>query len=226
MKTGDPTITKWDINKNIKITQKLSDYIDGLLLSDGHLSKRIGIKRINTRLSVKQCKRRKKWLYKIQSYLLKCNVQSNIYFDKPRTAIDPKNPNKKIIGTGNFCLETKNYPTFNEIHERWYHNKKKIVPINLKLSPIMVANWYLGDGSFFPEKRHARVKLCTCAFSKKEILFLIKQIKKTIKITHIRMTEDDYCIIILSQNDVMRFINYIPQQFKIPPFRYKFKWSK
>jgi hypothetical protein len=221
IKFGDPNAVKWEMGKNITLTTALKDYIDGLLLGDGSIIIHEGPRRTTSRLAIAQCTRRREWIDCIEKYLLSFGIHGHTHYVPPKPFL--RIAGRPAMGTGQYFFQSHHYPLFNQFRERWYQSKKKL-PNDLVINPITVANWYLGDGTFFPEKRHARVKLCTCSKSEEEIAFLIEHLKNNIGISHIR--EHQKCIIILSQEDVLKFINYIPTDLRPACFDYKFQWSR
>ena len=46
-------------------------------------------------------------------------------------------------------LTTMQFPCFSELHDIWYLNGKKVIPINIKemLTPLSLAHFIMGDGS-------------------------------------------------------------------------------
>jgi hypothetical protein len=42
---------------------------------------------------------------------------------------------------------TKSILLFTELRKKWYPNNKKIVPLDLVLTPLMIAVWYADDGT-------------------------------------------------------------------------------
>lgn len=46
-----------------------------------------------------------------------------------------------------FTVRTRSYPSFGDLREKWYPNGDLQIPRSLKLSPISLKQWYIGDGS-------------------------------------------------------------------------------
>ena len=134
---------------------ELKAYLDGLILGDGTLDKG----KYSTSFRIDQRKDRLEWLLSISKELAKHNVQSRI--------INVKH-NKHL-------LETKCYTQLNGTYQRWYPNGKKVVPKDLVITSATFANWYLSDGSLI---HHAYILLCTDAFSREDVDFLITLLNK------------------------------------------------
>lgn len=80
--------------------------------------------------------------------------------------------------TASSSTYTKFYTTFTELEKRWYETRDdgthfKIVPKDLKLTPISLLQWYIGDGylvNLYGEPQ--RVQFCTDRYTDEEIKFL------------------------------------------------------
>ena len=72
-----------------------------------------------------------------------------------------------VVSHADHCLRS--------FHDRWYQNGIKIVPTGLKVDPLMLLYWFLGDGYSSSIKAGGRIKmgLCTDSFSKPECEFLV-----------------------------------------------------
>lgn len=73
---------------------------------------------------------------------------------------------------------TKFYKTFSDLEEEWYTTRSdgthfKRVPSNLKLTPISLLSWYIGDGYLVNlHGKPTRVQFCTDRYTDDEIRFL------------------------------------------------------
>ena len=65
-------------------------------------------------------------------------------------------------------LELYRIKFFTEEYNRWYKNKVKHIPYDLKLNPTICLIWYIGDGSILHNKRTYYIKLSTNCFEKTE----------------------------------------------------------
>jgi hypothetical protein len=67
-----------------------------------------------------------------------------------------------------YRLESKHHPDFNSQRTRWYPQGKKLVPEDVRITPLSCLLWFLGDGSvYLDKKRYPVVVLCTNSFSDK-----------------------------------------------------------
>lgn len=57
---------------------------------------------------------------------------------------------KSYIGA---LLQSSSQPFLTKQHERWYNGNTKIVPEDVAITPLSVANWFMGDGSSSPRQK-------------------------------------------------------------------------
>lgn len=126
------------------LTEEMNLFLDGLMLSDGCI---VGPNGLN----------RKQSYLKIGQKFKECRD----YFVEPFECYNPHlfcenissvagGPKKHV----RYGACTKTHPDFTEQYNRWYREGEKIVPGDVDLQPIVVYNWYIGDGSLY--KRVAR----------------------------------------------------------------------
>ena len=70
---------------------------------------------------------------------------------------------------------TRQSSELTQIHLLFYNNKTKVIPVDLKLDPVVLAVWFMDDGS---RCRESDVYLNTQQFDIKSQLFLIQALKK------------------------------------------------
>lgn len=62
--------------------------------------------------------------------------------------------------------QSRHYRELAALKNRWYPDGKKAVPEDIKLTPLVVRQWYLGDGSLCCSRRQrAWIEFCTDGFS-------------------------------------------------------------
>lgn len=64
-------------------------------------------------------------------------------FEKDGISFSPIYSNTR----GDWALQSHTYRVFNEYRESFYVGRKRIVPENVKLTPIILRQWYISDGS-------------------------------------------------------------------------------
>jgi len=203
------------------LTQDNKDLIDGLLLSDASISKRI-----NNRTS-------KFTLTSVCEEFVD-KVASLLPFDFSRNS--RKGRDSYIEGRLIHCktAHTISSPCdlmFNDLRDLWYPNGVKIVPKTLVLSPIVVKYWFYGDG-YATSKYHKRhdkdsihLGLCTDSFSKEDCLRLCRLLKEA-------SGADFHCVKYRSKHnrlmcyrvrDINLFYDYIGE---CDVASYSYKWKR
>jgi hypothetical protein len=135
----------------------MKELIDGLLLGDGSLAKTC--KNARYRHSCKH----KEYIEFIIKELQNVEVYIKTVYDKD---------NGYNTGRVFQCYSLVNSElTFH--YERWYHNKKKSLPSDLMLTPLILLHWYIGDGGFDSDKGYLRqisIAAHSFSFEEREIL--------------------------------------------------------
>jgi hypothetical protein len=107
---------------------------------------------------------------------------------------------------------------FTKLHSKWYPNGKKVVPLNLKLTPLSLATWFADDGSIKIAKRIYDVKLATNGFLQKEVIFLQKLLLDTFSL-RFKIYEDksgkskQWTMRLTNKKDVRDFVKIIDSVF-------------
>ena len=98
------------------------------------------------------------------------------------------------------AFQTRSLPVLTILHNQFYNNGIKIVPVDIKkyLTPISLAYWIQGDGY----KRNKGVALCTDSFTKVEIKLLIDALNENFgfNCTSFLQAKDQYRIHINLKN--------------------------
>jgi hypothetical protein len=106
------------------------------------------------------------WMLQIKEALITLGV--NVYDKYPKTYLASTD------------LRSSVSPILSPIKNRWYNDKTKIVPYDLIITPIMLANWFMGDGSstyIGVNKLSVVIMLHTDKFTEQEVNRLISQLK-------------------------------------------------
>lgn len=120
-----------------------------------------------------------------------------------------------------YQYNSKMYEELKFIYNKWYINHKKvIVPKDLKLTPLVCRQWYLGDGGLNnPKGSRSSIVLNTQCFTIDDNNWLVKQLNELefkASRQHVRNT------IHISVNSTQDFLTYIG---KCPVECYNFKWD-
>lgn len=115
-------------------------------------------------------------------------------------------------------LTTMQLPCFTELHNIWYSNGKKIVPLNIEnmLTPLSLAHWIMGDGS----KQNEGLHLSVYAFSNSDINLLLTALKKNFNIDSTIHNTDKGPRIYINKND-MNIIRPLIEDYIVPSMKYK-----
>jgi|2_EtaG_2_1085320.scaffolds.fasta_scaffold00181_30 transposase len=138
--------------KVANLTANQSSALDGILLGDGHLD---GNSTVSARMTY-GCKFR-------ETLVDIATVFDGLHFSKPW-----------VSKTGYWHFKSSFYTDLKPCWNKWYINKKKIVPSNLQLSQIACYWWFVGDGY----QVDYGLQLCTDDFDAKSISILCFQLSK------------------------------------------------
>lgn len=156
-----------ELFKEVNLSDEFKQHFTGLMLGDGYLSNR-NKSRHSAQFLVTNVN--PSYILSLSKMLDKENVDHTI---KIKTIKGGFTGSKKSSG-----LFTKFYKTFMDLEEKWYETRSdgthfKTVPNDLKLTPISLLQWYIGDGYLVnlygnPE----RVQICTDRYTDEQIIFL------------------------------------------------------
>jgi len=114
------------------LTQQQKSIIVGCILGDGYLRKLPGRKdaflEINHSIKAKEYV---DWKY---------SILKNICKSAPKAR---KIDEKRIA----YRFFTKQHPEITEMYKQFYQSGKKVIPKNFRLDPLMLAVWFMDDGS-------------------------------------------------------------------------------
>lgn len=242
------------------IEYKLNNYqksiLYGSLLGDGCLLKvkneEIKYEKLtcNSRFSERHCIAQHDWLVWKQKQIEP--IPSLLYSGESSSRIMLSNnvivsDNSRMLKFSD--LKTVQHPIFTEMEYIWYKRDRdgkyvynynngsprriKIVPLDLKIDPLMLSVWYLDDGTNSCEKKYCNI--FSLGYSKEEVDYLLSIIKN-IGFTHSNIyknkNKEQYYIHIKSRS-YLDFINYvtvsipdIPEcmKYKIDLTYYKISW--
>ena len=112
---------------------------------------------------------------------------------------------------------SRSYVELLTIYKKWYPNGKKIVPRDIRLTPLTCRQWYIGDGNL----KGLSVRLFTNSFPISDVEWLIKQlISLGFKATRRRY----YNIIGISTCSTKEFLDYMGS-CPVNCYQYKFNYK-
>lgn len=161
------------ILKNLpELTQIQKEIIDGSLLGDGTIEKMKG--NANARFGKQQKSESFDYLKYVFDNLkpfsksfVERTVENTINIRLNR---GPVTGNRKKFLKINI-MRTVSHPFFTELRRKWYPKGIKIVPRDIKLTPLMLAIWFCDDGSNHKNNKEAIIH--TQGFQEEDINFLI-----------------------------------------------------
>jgi len=144
-----------------RLNQKQISLIYGSLLGDGYM--RIIGGRKDAFLEINHSIKAKKYVD------WKYNILKNICLSQPKE----RNTNEGRIA---YRFFTRQSDELTKIYNLFYKNKRKVIPKSLVLDPIILAVWYMDDGS---KTSKSDIYLNTQQFSMKDqqfLLYLLRQV--------------------------------------------------
>lgn len=142
------------------LTQYQKSLIIGTILGDGYLRTVKGRK--NAFLEVNHSSKSKDYVD------WKYEVLKNLVISKPKI----RSGNKGRVA---YRFFTRQHPFFTEVQNLYYCGNEKIIPQNINIDPVILAVWYMDDGS---RCRNRDVYLNTQQFDLKSQYRLLNQLEK------------------------------------------------
>lgn len=140
------------IRSDVILTQEQTEIINGMLLGDGGLTPRKYTASLN-------------YSSKHKKIIKDCIEQLPFICCPLYTRNKIGEHGQKLIY---YEMNTHGYKQLLNLYNKWYMNGIKIIPRDLKLTPITCYWWYLGDGSSCKNE----LRLCTQGFSFEDVEFL------------------------------------------------------
>jgi hypothetical protein len=149
------------------------------------------------------------------------SIKAKAYVDykfKQLKRICKSKPKKRTINEGRIAYRffTKQDKELTILYNLFYKNKRKIIPKNLKFSPMSIAIWYMDDGS---KSREKDVYLNTQQFSLLDQKRLINYLRKFGVKSRLNKDKKYYRIRLLKES--IRIFMDIISPFVIPSMQYK-----
>jgi len=119
-----------------------------------------------------------------------------------------------------YCFKTRSFVELKDLRKRWYFNNKKIVPMDLTLTPTIVRQWFIGDGTLVK----TNIILCTDGFCLEDVLLLKHKLSQLNIESSIYKHRTNQYHIYIKKKSVRIFYSYIG---KCPPeikSIYGYKW--
>lgn len=158
-----------------KLTPLQEEILTGTLLGDAHMRKINGGKiTSNAFLSIKRKPADREYLQWQASFFddfTGKEIHDSTYKSSKKDKITGEKIHYQYTAVK---FSTRVSQAFNEIYEKWYINGKKIVPRDLKLTPLILCEWFCDDGSsqISKSENSIRMYLYTQGFRRNDVLFL------------------------------------------------------
>lgn len=205
---------------SITLTTEQKEVLQGLMLGDGCLlysskeskNPRLAIVRKSTDVDYLQWQ-----LVKLQN-LFNSGIKHTSNFDE-RT-------NKTYYKV---YMQSKSLSSLKEVRDKWYTNNIKIIPPDLKLTPLICLIWFCDDGSIIHKSiKSTEIKLSTHSFSLKENEFLVSllnnELNQKFRIVKDNSNKKEHYYIAGSTKAALAYINYIDDIFPDCMSRKSDKW--
>lgn len=204
--------------RNFKLDGKVKNYVDGLILGDGHIFQRSQYSARYDQSITTKCR---EWADRIKLDFSDFGIDTALldYMSSPMVI---KKTGQVISSFPQVLLFTKFYEEFAFFKERWYPNGgTKTIPDDIEMAPITIANWYMGDGNF--ENTTGRIEIAINSFSPNDIQIVQTKMFKTLGIQpkiYPRRNQNNQPRMKFNRIDASKILKYT-QDYKIPCFDYK-----
>ena len=188
----------------------VAEWVDGFLLGDGCISHSKNGSFFNARFSIDSSE--KEWtLYAMSGFSPYRPSEPQISDRK-----DDRHPNPA------YYSRTLTHPDIIAQARRWYPNRKKVVPVDVRVTPVSTMLWYLGDGSFTyqPKTNAGMLRLHTCGFSKADVEGILIPKLEAVGLSCWR--DPHKGDIHISSNCVRLFFDFVGHESPIPCYAQKF----
>ncbi|KKN20716.1 hypothetical protein LCGC14_0932880, partial [marine sediment metagenome] len=170
--------------------------------------------------------------YRAKTCRLSCGVQHREFCDYLMSGLKPYKPglpkfyyykksDQRESDQGCWAVCTRMHPDLYKASMRWYPDKlqHKQVPEDIRITPISVMLWYLGDGTVINRKDTCVVRLSTDSFPKEQIEDILIPKLKSYNIDCTRTSENR---IRVTAKGIPAFFNLIGRTSPIKCYSYKF----
>ena len=199
----------------LELSKKEKEILDGLILSDAHLTPTGTKGGKNSRLC---------FHLKYESF---CDLIMNglqCFHWKKKFMLRFDSRTQKFYNQ--WSLESRVHPYLTTQRTRWYIKNTKIVPKDLILTKNVLLWWYLGDGCLERKKARPnsrRIILSTNCFTKNDNWFLIDELKKIIGNNNVYQEGDQ---IVISRQSLCNFIEIVGSSSPVECYNYKFEFGQ
>ena len=187
------------------LTENIIEAIDGFLLGDGGINDSTN----SGQIARFQCGVQYK---EFAQYMMS-------FFEVYSSSVTPYSSSSMSSG---ICYNgrTFSHPDIYNQHQRWYvnENHKKQPPDDVRITPLSVMLWYLGDGSLVKTKDSVTIRLSTDSFTKKKNEMLVLKLRDN----GIKSKVNSDNRIRIDNNSIPAFFGFIGRSSPVGCYQYKF----
>jgi len=198
-----------------KLTSEQIEIVDGLLLGDGSLEMRGKTPKIS--LTTIQ----KEWANSVMNRL-----PFSFRFHTQPARIRKTKTGVIINSKETYQIQSKVDVSLGNFYARWYP-KDKIIPNDLVITPIVMREWFCGDGSTTRDENRVKLTFCTDGFNLNDCEILAAKIfsQTGVKIS-IRLLHKNPRLYVSKIKSVNLLLDFMKQNTEILPcFLYKWKYA-
>ena len=190
------------------LSDEAKQWIDGELLGDGYLRSKSGYS-----ASFQYVSKYKEYINYISDILesfgiKQCGKINKEYYKK--------------LNCYDYRYHSLSYVELLPIRKRWYPNQKKIIPRDLKLTPLVLRQEMIGDGYLaHPEDSRPHIQLATNGFISKDVEWLVSQLNKLGFKSTRKPFDNSIRISTYSTKDFLEYIGESP----VKCYQYKFSYQ-
>lgn len=154
------------LNEFGSVDDYFEDFFDGTMLGDGWLQRRSSE---SARYAISQ--KHKSYCKWIKSLMAKYGIEQSgqIYSREKQDSVT-------------FRYTTRDYVDFEKEYSRWYQ-KEKIIPKDVRITPISVRHWFIEDGGFSRKEWGTReVYFCTNGFKDNDVKYLAARLAENLDV--------------------------------------------
>jgi hypothetical protein len=119
----------------------------------------------------------------------------------------------------NVGFSTLSHIEFEEVRQRFYMDRRKVVPEDLGLTPLAMAVWFMDDGSRKSNQCRG-VYLNTQSFSDSEVQLLQSVVRRDVGVETTVRRQSDGLQIYVPSSSMTEMIDFIKDEM-LPSMRYK-----
>lgn len=191
-----------------------TEIINGLLLSDAHLTK--PTKNLpNSHIELEQSEKHEEFVNVVQNHLTDLGWNTNTYRYLHK--------NTNTWGIRVYASYNKNWT---KLRHKWYLKGKKIVPNDLVLTPKTLAYWFMGDGScWWGTKKTSTICFYTQGFHKDYVIRLKNLLNDCgihLKLQKRSTMKNGFILQTGVSTEINHFFDIV-EPYIIPSFQYKIK---